>query len=408
MTYESELGLLQSAYKKCRVQTLRLDPDAPLDKRIDMGLGQLVGDHSYYKRSFRECVPPMEKSTIYRYEDAYGCHYIYFILAQSNEILLIGPYLSKKWEYADVLEIAEKHMLSPKIAAKLEDYYQAVPVISEGCQLFAMLDAFAERMWGGAERFSLEMVEAESFYDNVLSVAERKELTRLKDDLWNMQIMESRYAYENELMQAVSLGHIHKAEMILSTLGEQSFEKRLSDPLRNIKNYCIIMNTLLRKAAEQGGVHPLYLDRSSSAFARKIEQLDAAAGTVELMQDMTRSYCRLVKKYALQNYSSPVQKCVVCIDTDLTQDLSLGRLSKLQNISPAYLSALFRKETGQTLTDYVNLKRVEYAKKLLRQTDLQVQTVAQHCGILDIHYFSRVFKKYTTQSPKEYRNSCRK
>ena len=155
-------------------------------------------------------------------------------------------------------------------------------------------------------------------------------------------------------------------------------------------------------------MHPLYLDRSSSAFARKIEQLDAAAGTVELMQDMTRSYCRLVKKYALQNYSSPVQKCVVCIDTDLTQDLSLGRLSKLQNISPAYLSALFRKETGQTLTDYVNLKRVEYAKKLLRQTDLQVQTVAQHCGILDIHYFSRVFKKYTTQSPKEYRNSCRK
>ena len=47
-------------------------------------------------------------------------------------------------------------------------------------------------------------------------------------------------------------------------------EMRGSSPLRSAKNYSIIMNTLLRKAAENGGVHPVYLDRVSSEFAIKM------------------------------------------------------------------------------------------------------------------------------------------
>jgi hypothetical protein len=58
--------------------------------------------------------------------------------------------------------------------------------------------------------------------------------------------MELRYAFENELIQAVALGQQHKEKMLLSIFNEQMFEKRLQDPLRNAKNYCVIMNTLPR------------------------------------------------------------------------------------------------------------------------------------------------------------------
>lgn len=228
-----------------------------------------------------------------------------------------------------------------------------------------------------------------------------------QDPSWTMQMMETRYAYENELMRAVEQGLTHKADLLLDGLSSAAFERRLSDPLRNVQNYCIIMNTLLRKAAENGGVHPMYLDSVSSAFARKIELLPSAAVVGELMAEIFRGYCRLVKKYSMRNYSTIVQKAIACIDSDLTAELSLHRLAQLQNVSAGYLSALFHQETGQTLTDYVNEKRVRLAKQLLETTSLQIQTVAQHCGILDVHYFSRVFKKYTGQTPKEYRASCR-
>ena len=67
------------------------------------------------------------------------------------------------------------------------------------------------------------------------------------------------------------------------------------------------------------------------------------------------------------------------------------------------LSALFKKETGKPLTEYVTRKRVEHAAYLLRSTSMQVQTVAQQCGILDVNYFAKMFKRYTGKTPKEYR-----
>jgi YesN/AraC family two-component response regulator len=75
----------------------------------------------------------------------------------------------------------------------------------------------------------------------------------------------------------------------------------------------------------------------------------------------------------------------------------------MQNISSGYLSTLFKKEVGQTLTDYVNSRRVEQAASMLRTGTLQVQTVAQYCGIPDVNYFSKLFKRYTGVSPKEFR-----
>ena len=161
------------------------------------------------------------------------------------------------------------------------------------------------------------------------------------------------------------------------------------------------MNTLLRKAAENGGVHPVYLDGASSTFAKEIEQISSTAEIHTLMGKMFRSYCRLVKKHSIKGYSSPVQKAITFIDADLTADLTLSRLAAMQNISPAYLSTLFKKETGQTLTEYVNEKRIKLATRLLDTTSLQIQTVAQHCGIFDVLYFSKLFKKHTGKTPKE-------
>ena len=167
------------------------------------------------------------------------------------------------------------------------------------------------------------------------------------------------------------------------------------------------MNTILRKAAESGGVHPVHINDVSSDFALKIEKLNNIKDGRELMVDMFRSYCRLVRKYAVKNYSATVQKAIVYIHTDLSADLSLSTLSKAQNISAGYLSAVFKKETGKTVTQYITDARIKLAQRLIRTTHLQIQTVALHCGIMDVQYFSKVFKKYTGKTPKEYRETAK-
>ena len=110
-----------------------------------------------------------------------------------------------------------------------------------------------------------------------------------------------------------------------------------------------------------------------------------------------------MKRHSVKNLSPLIQKVILKIESDLSSQLSLSELAKINNVSASYLSGLFKKETGKTLTTYVNLKRIEHAKYLLRSTNLQIQTIAQHCGILDLHYFCRIFKKETGRTPSAYR-----
>ena len=144
-----------------------------------------------------------------------------------------------------------------------------------------MLHTFCEKIWG-ADNFTVHDVEQERKLP-VSPISQDAE-TELDQTLANITLMEKRYSYENEFIEAVTLGQIHKADSLLSGLNELSFEKRTQDPLRNMKNYCIIMNTLFRKAAENGGVKPIYLDKVSSSFAVKIEQISNLTEIKSLMK----------------------------------------------------------------------------------------------------------------------------
>lgn len=193
--------------------------------------------------------------------------------------------------------------------------------------------------------------------------------------------------------------------MFINNVSSAHMEQRTPDTLRNLKNYTIVMNTLLRKAAEAGSVHPYHIDRMSSDYARKIELCTTMEACMKLQKEMVRKYCLLVKNHSMKNYSLLVQKAITRIDSDLTADLSLNAMAQLLNVNPSYLSSQFKKETGSTLTDYVNRKKVDHAILLLNSTPLQIQTIALHCGVPDVNYFTKLFKKYVGKTPKEYRDS---
>lgn len=164
------------------------------------------------------------------------------------------------------------------------------------------------------------------------------------------------------------------------------------------------MNTLLRKAVENCAVHPIYIEKESSAFARKIELQTSEAAINALLKEMVQRYTLLAKKHSLRGYSPLVRRVMVNVESDLSADLSLRSQAKLLGINPSYLSTVFKKETGQTLTEYVTEKRIRQAVSLLSSTNMQIQTVAEYCGITDLCYFTKIFKKVMGMTPTQYRN----
>lgn len=403
MIYRAELKFVQNLLKKFRLQTLVLEPDEPLPKKFNFGLRSFFGWDSGYEGIFFAIMSRADERVIYKVSDGVHCRYAFFKLPETGgEMLVIGPYFTEETTEKELAETAEQFSLSEERFQQMKHLLAEVPVIAEEHSFTVVLQVLGETIWGGEDRFQIVDIDRE-FADAPMSLGGGESAESGDQLMLNMQLMETRYAYENELMRIVSHGMTQKADHMGAMFSRMSFEQRSGNPLHSLKHYCIVCNTLLRKAAEQGGVHPLYLDRTSSDFAWKIDTLRAEGEGEKLMNEMIRTYTRLVRKHATASYSGLVQKSIAYIDTDLAGDLSLHTVAAAQKVTPSHLSTQFKKETGQTLTDYVNEKRVRLALHLLMSTRLQVQAVAQQCGFQDPNYFVRLFKKRTGVTPSAYR-----
>lgn len=408
MQYEKELTFLRQALGKCRISTKIISLDDSLATTIDHAFLPIFNKDPEKIVPIRLLVDLVGLHAVYKITDAFSQSYVFFSVSgeDEREVLLIGPYLSRALSPDDILDIVDRMGFSAKEQKLLDRYFMNLPIISEKSHLYVVIDAFCDLAWGGVSYPTID-AKSEQTAPTFLLKKTQDGTGELDETLANMKLMEERYAWENELMRAVAQGQSGKADQLLSMFSESTFEKRTADNLRDMKNYCIIMNTLLRKAAEQGGVHPIYLDSVSSSFALKIEQMDSEEKVPGVMTEILRAYFRLVRRHSLASYSQTVQKVILMIDGDLSADLSLATLAQAQNISKGYLATIFKQETGKTISEFVRERRIKHARHLLATTQLQIQTIAAQCGIMDLQYFSKIFKKMTGKTPKEYRETSK-
>lgn len=91
------------------------------------------------------------------------------------------------------------------------------------------------------------------------------------------------------------------------------------------------------------------------------------------------------------------------IHTHYQEDISLESVADQLQMSAGYISKLFKEQTGQNFSDYVNDLRMEKAKELLCTTSLQIQDISEQVGYTSANSFIRMFKKATGMPPGEYR-----
>ena len=402
MNYQAELTFLMNILENMHIPSAILEEPFENAHIHDFGIRKLLYPELDYVKYIKTFCSSCSSHVLYKAQDEYLFQYMILKLPKETiSCLLIGPYTLTPWNENILLNIAQDFHIPPEVYPLFRECYTHVPLVTDHSFLFTILNTFAAKIWGSLDSFVME--ELTNF--KPFEEESQTELTYDSHSLFSsMNYTEQKFQAESKLMQIVSHGQLHKIEMYSHLIDLQNTEIRLGDRVRNAKNYAIIMNTLLRKAAENGSVHPIHIDRVSSEFAKKIELQTSEANVNSLIREMARKYTILVKNHSLQGYSNLVRKVLVHIDLDLAADLTLSTQAKLLDVNPSYLSTVFKKETGQTLTEYVTAKRIEYAIFLLNSTNMQIQTIAQYCGIPDVCYFTKTFKKLVGKAPTEYKN----
>ena len=98
-----------------------------------------------------------------------------------------------------------------------------------------------------------------------------------------------------------------------------------------------------------------------------------------------------------------VEKIKTYVLGHLGEELTRESIAGQVNLSPDYMSKIFKSETGVTLSQYIIDERMEKAVLLMRTTRLNVSQIALEVGCDNFSYFTKLFKKHTGQTPREYR-----
>lgn len=371
--------------------------------QIDHGLRGMLPGPGYDTLFANQWFSHMEPCTIYHSRDIFHCCYSTLYLPENKRFMICGPVLLEEIDHETFLEIARNMNIPEESYPILKDYYLQLsyfPSIFLYQNLFITLGDY---LWG-KRKYKIEFKDfnaMDTWYELHKSSQETIDRTGI-----NLPIIELRYALEGQLLDAVARGNEQEAQELTSRLSSSFTPHEILNSMREYKNYTLAFNTLMRKTVEIAGVHPLHLDLYSRQNAKQIEEIAQKEQCYAMLIQMIHGYCLLINSYRQTNYSHLIQRIITYVNTDLTSDLSLKSMSERLSVNASYLSALFKKEVGIPLTDYVNRQRIEQAKKLLVITDLPSKTIAQECGISDVYYFNRLFKKITGYTPKIYREKA--
>lgn len=106
--------------------------------------------------------------------------------------------------------------------------------------------------------------------------------------------------------------------------------------------------------------------------------------------------------------SELVNQIASYVQDNFTYDISLKQIAEKFGYCYCYLSSFFNKNFGCGFSSYVNRYRVQYASRLLKETDTDITEIASICGFASIRNFNRVFKNIHGDSPRAYRQKAQK
>lgn len=222
------------------------------------------------------------------------------------------------------------------------------------------------------------------------------------------------------VLQSVPAKHTpyYQEQLMLKNIEEgimfQSFSTLLSsvqaglmcpgDPIRQKKDEAIGIITLFTRAAIRGGYPEEDAFNLSDYYAQTVENADSVSKVLQIIETMYVDFINRVGEVRRKSLPSDfVRDCMAYVDRNLTTSIQLDVLAKDMGYAKYYLTARFKQESGISLKDYIQKRRVDYAKMLLKNPCADIQEISESLLFSTPSYFTSVFRKITGMTPTEYR-----
>lgn len=224
------------------------------------------------------------------------------------------------------------------------------------------------------------------------------------DYLSNQAQMEERVIedYIHKILEYLKAGNDNAAIHVLNELIKK--QKSFRQPIDYVINIGILICLECSRLLLNHNMSITKIMQNSGSLYKQILQSSTMDSLYTILTEVVRSTSKFLSSLQRQN-NYIIKKAMEYIKNNYTRNIRHQSIAEYVHVNKSYLSRLFHKETGETLTDAITRIRIEKAKELLANTNIKTYEVAFMVGIDDPAYFSVLFKKMTGLSPTEYKNS---
>lgn len=148
-----------------------------------------------------------------------------------------------------------------------------------------------------------------------------------------------------------------------------------------------------------------YFSQSENMLAQ-IEHMHTRSQILGWLEHLSQCTVSAIEQ-ANADRCSFVESAKQFVEDHIEERISLSDAADYVNISPAYLSSIFKKRYGESFIDYVNKCKMEYACKLIKERKYLIYEISYRLGFNNAYYFTKTFKRYTGLTPMEYQNALK-
>lgn len=217
-------------------------------------------------------------------------------------------------------------------------------------------------------------------------------------------IAHAPYEKEMEFYQSIKTGNLKEVKRLFTPLGGSGFGKLSDNPLRNLKYHLVVTIAFITRYCIEGGMEMETAYNLSDIYILRIDKCITEDEIHAIHHELVEDYANRMHIIAKKGlYSKAILICLDLIYDNLHYKITLNGLAEKVGLNPSYLSKLFHKEVGVTVSRYISQKRIEAAENLLKYSDFSCIEISNYLCFNSESYFIQVFKSYTKLTPKEYR-----
>ncbi len=213
------------------------------------------------------------------------------------------------------------------------------------------------------------------------------------------------YSAEMSTVQPVKNGDLKAVERVIRQHKDFKLPSLSASPLQSAKFLFVADVTVCCRFCIEGGMPASESYGLSDLFIRKTDQCQTEDDVEELYGSMMREYARRMREYKKRRreLSPKVILSINYIQNHLHDRITVADIADELSMNASYLSTLFAKETGLSVSAYIREQKLNAAKHLLAYNDDSCTDIAEYLGFSGESHFSALFSKQEGISPKEYR-----